>query len=181
MLEPLTKDDYATVLSWIATPSDHAKVCGSLFAYPLSEAQYSSYFVDNARDPDKRCCFKYIHHGATAGMASFTRIERADDYGHIGLVTIAPALRGTGIGTSLLQQLLKKGFCEFLFNRIDLVVLESNQQAYKFYTQKLGFKDEGLMRDIIKVQHNYLSWHILSLLKHEWQAQHTTPIVDNDN
>lgn len=171
MLEPLTEDDFVVVSSWMSDPMDHVKICGNAFAYPLSREQYRSYFIDSAGNAQRRLCFKYSADGQPAGMASFTRIDRKNDYGHIGLVAIAPSLRGAGLGSALLRELLCLGFDRLAFNRIDLVVIESNTMAYEFYTEKIGFRDEGLIRDIIKVGDGYLSWHSLSMLKNEWQQR----------
>lgn len=100
-------------------------------------------------------------------MCSFTRIDWKNDYGHIGLVTVNPEKQSRGIGSAMLRQLMGVGFNEYHFRRIDLVVIQSNRSAYNFYTQKLGFTDEGLIRDIIKTRDGYLSWYCLSLLSDE--------------
>lgn len=173
-LEPLTEHDFETVASWMSDPSDHEKICGSAFTYPLSREQYQSFFIHGAGDKDRRLCFKYTNNGDPVGMASFTRIDRKNDYGHIGIVAIAPSRRSTGLGASMIRELLRMGFEELAFNRIDLVVIESNRGAYDFYTKKIGFKDEGLIRDIIKSQHGYLSWHSLSILQGEWNERANT-------
>ena len=115
--------------------------------------------------------FRYTDGEKTLGMASFTRIDRKNDYGHIGLVAIDPSLRSTGLGYSMLCELLQMGYDELSFNRIDLVVNESNTKAYDFYTKKIGFRNEGLIRDIIKVADGYLSWHSLSMLRIEWDER----------
>lgn len=170
-LEPLTEHDFETVASWMSDPSDHEKICGNAFAYPLSREQYQNFFIQRAGDKDRRLCFKFTSNGNLLGMASFTRIDRKNDYGHIGMVAIDPSQRSTGVGTSMLMELLRIGFEELAFNRIDLVVIESNSGAYNFYTKKIGFKDEGLIRDIIKIEDGYLSWHSLSILKNEWNER----------
>lgn len=170
-LEPLTERDFDAVASWMSDPIDHEKICGNAFAYPLSKEQYQSFFVQGAGDKDRRLCFKYTNSVAPLGMASFTRIDRRNDYGHIGIVAIDPSQRSTGLGASMLRELLRMGFEELAFNRIDLVVIESNSGAYNFYTKKIGFEDEGLIRDIIKVKGCYLSWHSLSMLKNEWNKK----------
>ena len=174
MLEPLNKDDFEVVSRWVSDPVDHVKICGNMFTYPLSADRYIRYFVEDAGDPERRLCFKFIHEGNVVGMASFSRIDRTNDYGHIGFVAIDPSLRGTGIGATMLQELLQKGFRELSFNRIDLVVIESNEKAFSFYTKKMGFRNEGLIRDIIKAENGYLSWYSLSMLKNEWQEGATS-------
>ena len=168
MLEELNDADYGLVSELMGDPIDHEKICGNAFSFPLQKCQYLEFFVDNAGDENKRLCFKYSHGGKYRGIASFSRIDRNNDYGHIGLVAVDSSERGKGYGENMLTELLDKGFWVLGFNRIDLVVIESNKSAYHFYTEKIGFKDEGLIRDIIKVNNSYLSWHSLSILKNEW-------------
>lgn len=167
-LEPLTERDFEAVASWMSDPIDHEKICGNAFDYPLSKEQFITFFVDGASPSKGRLCFKYVADGKPIGMASFTKIDRKNDHGQIAFVATAPSLRSTGLGSVMLNELLALGFDELSFNRIDLVVIESNKKAYQFYTQKMGFRDEGLIRDIIKVGNAYLSWHPLSMLKAEW-------------
>ena len=170
MLVPLTENDFTFVSSLMDDPVDHEKICANIFSYPLSKSQYINYFIESAVLDKGRLCYKFIHNGESAGMASFTKIDGSNDYGHIGLVTTNPAIRGAGLGHIMLNELLRKGFDELSFNRIDLFVLESNSKAYDFYTTKIGFKDEGLSRDILKEGTKYLSWYTLSILKYEWKT-----------
>jgi len=116
-LEPLTECDFEAVASWLADPIDHEKVCGNVFAYPLSKEQFLNFFVDGATLSKGRLCFKYGADGKPLGMASFTRIDRKNDYGQIAFVATAPSLRSTGLGSVMLYELLALGFGELLFNR----------------------------------------------------------------
>ena len=168
MLVELTKDDYPFVAKMMADRLDHEKICGTAFTYPLSVEKYIDYFVTSAGDKNKRLCFKYLCDDVPVGMTSYTRIDRGNDYGHIGLVAIDPMLRGAGHGENMINEILKLGFETHQFNRIDLVVIESNTMGYQFYVNKIGFRDEGLIRDILKVKDGYLSWHSLSMIKSEW-------------
>lgn len=168
MLEELIHADYDFVSKIMGNPIDHEKICGNAFSFPLQESQYLNYFVNNAGDENERLCFKYSHGGKYLGIVSFTRIDKNNDYGHIGIVAVDSSARGKGYGESMITEMLHKGFEELGFNRIDLVVIESNKSGYRFYTEKMGFKDEGLIRDIIRVNNSYLSWYSLSMLKNEW-------------
>jgi RimJ/RimL family protein N-acetyltransferase len=71
----------------------------------------------------------------------------------------------------MVEAVLTEGFDGQGFHRIELIVIETNKGAHRFYVNKLGFRDEGLIRDIIKLEQNYLSWYSLSLLADEWRAR----------
>ncbi|WP_157981087.1 GNAT family N-acetyltransferase [Pseudidiomarina insulisalsae] len=169
MLVPLQKEDFELVAGWLADPEDHFKVCGNAFAYPLQREIYDAFFVDMAGDPNLRLCYKYCVDDRPVGMAHFTRIDRKNDFGHIGVAMVAPDARSTGHGRAMFSALLELGFNELKFHRIDLNVFESNARALAFYRRTLGFKVEGLARDTIKKDGAYLGWYTLSLLADEWQ------------
>ena len=175
VLKEIEQADYEIVAQWLATPADMVKICGNTFDHPLNNNTFVEYFVHEAKQDKARRCFKWINQssGMIHGMISFTTIDWKNDYGHIGLVAVAPNLRRSGVGTQMVESMLERGFNSYHFNRIDLVVMESNVDAYRFYVNKLGFKDEGLIRDVIKVGNDYLSWHSLSILKHEWKRRQT--------
>ncbi|MDN5201977.1 GNAT family protein [Fulvivirgaceae bacterium BMA10] len=171
-LKPIAPVDFENIVSWLSSPEDMVKICGNTFQYPLTESVFTEYFVEQAGTERNRLCFKWTEEGSehAEGMISYTRIDWKNDFGHIGLVAIDPALRSKGIGNAMFQSCLTLGFGELGFNRIDLVVLESNKNAIRFY-EKLGFTKEGLVREIIKVDGQYKSWFTMSLLKREWEAR----------
>ena len=173
VLKEIEPADYETIAQWLADSANMVKICGTTFDHPLSSDAFIEYFVSKpARDNDRHC-FKWVNtfSGVIYGMISFTTIDWKNDYGHIGLVAVAPTLRRSGVGTQMIESMLERGFNSYHFNRIDLVVLESNVDAYRFYVNKVGFTDEGLIRDVIKVGNDYLSWHSLSILKQEWKQR----------
>lgn len=171
MLVPLQKDDFELVAGWLADPEDHFKVCGNAFSYPLKREVFEAFFVESAGNPDVRLCFKYCIDGEAVGMVHFTRIDRQNDFGHIGVAMVDPKTRSAGHGRAMFAALLKLGFAELNFHRIDLNVFESNQRAFRFYQDVFGFQVEGLARDTIKKDGVYQGWYTLSLLKPEWLAQ----------
>lgn len=171
MLVPLKKDDFQLVSGWLADPEDHFKVCGNAFGYPLQREVFEAFFVESAGNASQRLCFKYCVNDTAIGMVHFTRIDRANDFGHIGVAMVDPQARSAGYGRAMFAALLKLGFEELNFHRIDLNVFESNERALQFYQDAFGFQVEGLARDTVKKDGVYQGWYTLSLLKHEWLAQ----------
>ncbi|RUO55943.1 GNAT family N-acetyltransferase [Pseudidiomarina homiensis] len=171
MLVPLQKDDFELVSGWLADPEDHFKVCGNAFSYPLKREVFELFFVESSGDPDVRLCFKYCVDGKAVGMVHFTRIDRQNDFGHIGVAMVNPQARSAGHGRAMFAALLKLGFDQLNFHRIDLNVFEFNQRALKFYQNAFAFQVEGLARDTIKKDGAYFGWFTLSLLRSEWLTQ----------
>lgn len=173
LLQRLEASDYQVVSRWLATPTDMTKVCANTFKYPLQEDAFVDYFIDQAGREKNRFCYKFVDRvtNIAVGMISFTRIDWKNNYGHLGLVAVDPNARGQGIGKQMVEAVLTEGFNRHQFHRIELIVIETNEGAHRFYVDKLGFRDEGLIRDIVKLDQNYLSWYSLSLLADEWRAR----------
>ena len=75
MLVPLTENDFKFVSTLMSDPLDHEKICANTFAYPLSKNEYLNYFIVSTGLDNGRLCYKFIHNGESAGMASFTKID----------------------------------------------------------------------------------------------------------
>ncbi len=57
---------------------------------------------------------------------------------HLGRLAVAPALRGRGLGSTLVQELCQRGGAEFGVGSFSLFVLPGNERAVRLY-QRLGF------------------------------------------
>jgi len=103
------------------------------------------------------------------GMVHLT-LNHKNNYAHIGQIVVDPDLRGEGIGTEILKQTLDICFGKFGLHRVQLFVDDDNELAFSCY-KKVGFKNEGLIRDLIKVGNKYVSMFSMSILEHEWDKQ----------
>lgn len=74
---------------------------------------------------------------------------------------------GKGYGTMATILMLKFGFHERNLHRIYLKVLESNKAAIHLYA-KLGFKQEGILRDELFKNDSYHNLIAMSILKNEF-------------
>ena len=101
-------------------------------------------------------------------MINFTNIQWGLELGHLGMITIDPLQRSSGIGYSMFMMMLRKGFSELKFNKIDLYCIEENKRGYDFYTKKCKLVNEGLLRSVYKADGEYKNWYVLSMLKSEW-------------
>jgi UDP-4-amino-4,6-dideoxy-N-acetyl-beta-L-altrosamine N-acetyltransferase len=74
--------------------------------------------------------------------------------------------RGKGIGSDALKTLIKYGFEELNLNKIWCEVY-SNNKAINIY-RKIGFVDEGILRQNAVKNGKYVDSYVLSMLKSEW-------------
>ncbi|MEM1309291.1 MAG: GNAT family N-acetyltransferase [Cyanobacteria bacterium P01_H01_bin.153] len=74
---------------------------------------------------------------------------------------------GKGYGRSTLAQVLEKAFMELGAHRVWLDVMEDNQRARSLY-RRLGFVEEGCLRESAKTPAGYKSQYVMSMLRSEY-------------
>jgi ribosomal-protein-alanine N-acetyltransferase len=74
---------------------------------------------------------------------------------------------GQGYMTEALSAVISTGFDKMRLNRIDALVYVKNKPSIHLL-QKLGFTQEGLLRDYFYLENNFYDHYIFSLLKREW-------------
>lgn len=72
-----------------------------------------------------------------------------------------------GIGTEVTKLMLKYGFEELGFHRIDLKVLDYNKRGICCY-EKCGFKIDGILRESALIDGGYHADIIMSILEDEY-------------
>ena len=75
-----------------------------------------------------------------------------------------------GMGTILGYTSLNYIFNELHVGKICGEVIASNEQSRIFH-EKLGFKNEGILREHIFKENDYMDIHLYSILKREWEVQ----------
>ena len=76
---------------------------------------------------------------------------------------------GKGICQQMTKAVLKIGFAELGLHRIGLGVYENNKAALNCYL-KSGFNIEGVSRDILWFNNEFLSMIEMAILEDEWRA-----------
>lgn len=77
---------------------------------------------------------------------------------------------GRGYGSEAARLMLGYGFGTFGLNRIGLEVFAFNPRAIHVY-EKLGFKREGVLREVLYADGDYHDAIVMSLLRREYLAQ----------
>ncbi|WP_445505724.1 GNAT family N-acetyltransferase [Niallia sp. 03091] len=78
--------------------------------------------------------------------------------------------KGKGYGRQMLQLMKKWVFTEKKANRFWLDVVDHNQKAKALYESE-GFIEEGLQREAVKINNQFESIYLMSMLKKEYFNQ----------
>lgn len=102
------------------------------------------------------------------GRVYVSRISHKEDSMDVTRIYIAnPDLRGKGYGEEALRMVLEYGFINLHMERITIDHFEQNKAAASLYT-KLGFQNEGLMRNAGKKNGKYVNLQLKSMLRSEY-------------
>jgi ribosomal protein S18 acetylase RimI-like enzyme len=79
------------------------------------------------------------------------------------VIGILPEYRGLGIGSNLMERAIKFVEESKIINRIELTVLENNENAINLY-KKFNFKIDGLREKSMYINDTYLNEYYMSLI-----------------
>lgn len=105
---------------------------------------------------------------APIGKIYISRIDRHEDSMDITRIYIAdPAHRGKGYGEEALRLILEYAFINLHMERVTIDHFEGNRIAAGLY-EKIGFKNEGLLRHAGKKNGKYVNLQLKSMLRAEY-------------
>ena len=168
-LKPLRARDCEPLLTWINSADALLQWAGPRdFEWPLTDEQLLSdlHAADHLRMPfaavlpdDRR----------PVGHVMLTTLP-AHNLGVIGRVIVAPDQRGRGLGTALMQAVVRFGFDRRGLHRLQLAVYDFNLAAIACY-QSVGFVIEGTQRDSTRSSDGYWSSHTMAMLEPSYRAR----------
>lgn len=126
-------------------------------------------FVRNNLDPAKmQFTITLKPQDKPIGKIFLSRINRADDSLDITRVYIADVEhRGKGYGEEALRLVLEYAFINLHMERVTIDHFEKNKTAASLY-DKIGFQNEGLMRNAGKKNGKYVNLQLKSMLRAEY-------------
>lgn len=126
-------------------------------------------FVRNNLDPTKlQFTITLKPEDKPVGKVYISRVNRTEDSMDITRIYIAdPALRGKGYGEEALRLILQYAFIHLHMERVTIDHFEKNRIAATLY-DKVGFTNEGLMRNAGKKNGKYVNLQLKSMLRAEY-------------
>jgi ribosomal-protein-alanine N-acetyltransferase len=82
---------------------------------------------------------------------------------------LSPSFWGHGYMVEALRTVIAHGFAEMKLNRIEALVYVGNDRSIHLL-QKLGFKQEGVLRDYFYLDGKFHDHYLFALLQKEWKS-----------
>ena len=102
------------------------------------------------------------------GVVSLMNISEANDSADLSIIVGHPEDRHHGYGAAAIDTILRYSFEELGLNRVGLSVFEFNEEAISTY-RKLGFREEGRLRQAVKRDRTFYDALLMSVLRDEWR------------
>lgn len=171
-LEPFRAADWSRLAGWVTDETQLLQWAGSLFHWPLDDAQLKAYLAPAARAQPTRLIWRALETpgGEVVGHVELDEMNRRHRVATLTRVLVCPERRGRGLGVALAAGALEAGFGGEGLHRIQLRVFDFNEPAIRCY-ESLGFRREGLLRDTRRIGQTYWSSLVMSLLEDEWRPR----------
>lgn len=162
LLRAIEEDDAPVLLKLINSPEVENAVCG--WSYPVSLSSQKKWISDLANDTKVRYAIEVNQE--TVGVAIISAIDMKNRTANMN-IKLVEAARGRGVASRTLELILRYCFEELNLHCLTANVIERNISSRKLWT-KLGFKQDGILRDRIFKNGRYHNIISYSLLKDEY-------------
>lgn len=166
-LLPFTEQHFTTLLSWFPTEADLVQWAGPDIRFPLDTEQLRAMLEESRGTRALRKLWMAVRDGDLVGHAQLA-YEWRHGVARVARFSIAPERRGQGLAVPFLKQILAAGFADQEIFRVELNVYTFNTAAIRTYT-KLGFVQEGVRRQAVKVGDERWDTAMFGLLRTEYQ------------
>jgi RimJ/RimL family protein N-acetyltransferase len=164
-LRPIRLDDVDALLEWIGDPNVTANF--ATMSRPITRDEELAFLASTiASETDRLYAIETLD-GKVIGTAGIHKIWWPSRNGRIGLVVGHREHQGKGLAQEALRALCDTGFRELELHKLWLMHYRTNTRM-RHIAEKLGFREEGVLRDEYFHQG---AWHDMvrhSLLDHEY-------------
>ncbi|MGI6752662.1 MAG: GNAT family N-acetyltransferase [Anaerovoracaceae bacterium] len=126
-------------------------------------------YISRSIEEDKRQFTIVLREtGRPIGRVYISKIDRENDSVDMTRIYIGEEdCLGKGYGEEAMHLLLNYFFTKLHMERATLNHLPNNEVATKLY-QKVGFQNEGILRNAGKINGRYINLHLMSMLRSEY-------------
>lgn len=170
-LTAIRKDDLPTYHKWFSN-TEFLRLLNSNPAMPkTAENELEWYESASKNKEDYVFGIRARDDDRLLGNCSIFDISPTSRTCTVGIYIGEPSEWGKGYGTDAMNVLVRFGFMDLNFNRIELNVFSYNSRAIKAY-ENVGFVRDGILREALYRDGTYHDVHVMSILRREWLARH---------
>lgn len=165
-LRELSRKDLSTINSW-RNDKDLISYLGANYRYidiEIDMAWFDNYLKD--RNRTIRCSI-VDESDEIIGLISLTGIDYINGVAELHIMIGNGINREKGVGQFAINEMLNHAFNNLNLNKIELQVLATNSRAIHVY-EKVGFKQDGVLREACFKNGQYLDMVVMSILKREF-------------
>lgn len=179
-LRPFVAEDATTIAALLADPELlrlTASVTSSAEAekFPSEPDEGMINWYGSRADQDERLDLAVVDNssGEVVGEVVFNEVDLTANSCNFRTL-IGKAGRNRGIGTEATRMFLAYGFEHLGLHRISLDVFAFNPRAQRVY-EKAGFRVEGIRRDALRFDDEYVDEIMMAILAPEWTEHRGHP------
>lgn len=166
-LRPVDEHDVDDILSWVNDKS----VIGNLASFagkPLTREDELSWVRKVRTSTDDRVfTVTGAHDGRYLGQVGLHQIFWRSRVGRAAAIIASKDDHGKGYGSAAIAALLDTAFHQLELHKVWLMVFRTNHRSLRTW-RRLGFVDEGVLRDEYFHEGAWHDMARLGLLRHEW-------------
>ena len=134
-----------------------------------TEKDSKKFIVDSKKDYEKLEAFEMglWENGKLIGCLGIHGVDKQNRKASLGY-WLSKDSQGKGIMTKSLRRLVRFGFEELDLNRIDLLAGAGNAKS-RAIAKRLGFSEEGILRDYEYVEQHFINLVVYSFLSKEYR------------
>jgi RimJ/RimL family protein N-acetyltransferase len=169
-LDKINREDLSTSLKW-TNDLNFMVLQSSAILRPRSMEDEIGWFESLAKSAGKVFTFnvRTKEDDTLIGYVTYYGHDSRNRAASLGIAIAESAYRNKGYGTEAMQLTLDYGFNELNLNRVELNVASFNPRAIHVY-KKIGFIEEGVLRQTDFVDGIYHDSIVMSLLREKWEA-----------
>lgn len=167
-LRPLERADAPTIVPWL----NHPEVTRTLRIYRPLSLQAEEEFIDRNRQDETSVTLGIVVRETDRfiGVVGLTDIDYKNQHASFGIVIGEPDEWGKGYGVEATRLMVDHAFTTLNLNRVWLHVYDFNERGRRSYL-KVGFRDEGVLRQEHYSQGRYWDTTIMAILREDWKAR----------
>ncbi len=164
LTSPTNTNACTYLIDWVRSEEENFVWAATSFSFPLEKGVIASHVQASLDTKPIRKIFTATYENIPIGHIELERINEWNQSATICRVLINPNMRGKGLGTLMMAELVQKSFADLGLSRLELFVFSSNTAAIRSY-QKAGFIEEGHLHKWMRHQDRFLDAKIMSALK----------------